>query len=272
SASAPAGRARLVFEVEDGRDGTPLPVRAIVTASDGSHPDGSGRGVYADGRFFADGRFTVDAPAGPTRALLRSGPDYEPLEVSVEAEAGRETRLRARLRRWFAPEDRGWYAGDNHVHAQHDATVAIRTDLEYTALQGRADGLSYLTEADSGPDPADGARLSTATFLCRRAPEVRPGPCVGHLNTPGIARAIEPELYGRLVDGPLPALRIAEEVRRRGGATIHTHPLTPPPTRPSSSVSAFHSPSYYSSYYSSDSYSRIHRVVYPQTRMNVFGV
>jgi hypothetical protein len=151
-------RARLVVEVEDDRAGPgrpmPLPVRAIVTASDGSHPDGSGRGTYADDRFFAGGRFAVEVPPGRTRVRLRSGPNYEPLELEAEAKAGWETRLRARLHRWFAPEERGWYSGDNHVHAQHDATVTVRTDLEYTALQARADGLSFITEADAGPTPA----------------------------------------------------------------------------------------------------------------------
>ena len=70
--------------------------------------------------------------------------------------------------------------------------------------------------------------LSTPAFLFRRAPEIRPGPFVGHLNTPGISRPIEPGVHARLVDGPLPAQRIAEEVHARGGAVIHTHPLTPP--------------------------------------------
>jgi hypothetical protein len=229
---AAADRARLVVEVEDARAAPsrplPLPVRAIVTAADGSHPDGSGRGTYADGRFFAEGHFAVDLPAGRTTVLLHSGPNYEHLELTVEAKAGRQVRLGVRLRRWFAPEERGWYGGDNHVHAQHDAAVTIRTDLDYTALQARADGLSYVTEADAGPSPADIGRLSTPTFLFRRAPELRPGPFVGHLNTPGLSRPIEEAVYARLVAGPLPAQRIAEEVHARGGAVIHTHPLTPP--------------------------------------------
>ena len=228
----PPVRARIVVEVEDGRATPdrrmPLPVRVVVTASDGTHPDGSGRGVYSDGRFFAEAGFSVEVPPGRTAIALRSGPDYEPLEIDVEAKEGREVRVRARLRRWFAPEERGWFGGDNHVHAQHDATAAIRTDLAFTALQARANGLSYVTEADSGPSPAGVERLSTPTFLFRRAPEIRPGPFVGHLNTPGISRPIEPEVYARLVDGPLPAQRIAEEVHARGGAVIHTHPLTPP--------------------------------------------
>jgi hypothetical protein len=228
----PPVRARILVHVEDGRAAPdrpmPLPVRVVVTASDGSHPDGSGRGVYADGRFFAEGTFSVEVPPGRTAILLRCEPDYQPLEMDVEAREGREVRFRARLRRWFAPAERGWFGGDNHVHAQHDATAAIRTDLAFTALQARADGLSYVTEADPGPSPAGVERLSTPTFLFRTAPEVRPGPFVCHLNTPGIPRPIEPEVYARLVDGPLPAQRIAGEVHARGGAVIHTHPLTPP--------------------------------------------
>jgi hypothetical protein len=228
----PPVRARILVHVEDGRAAPdrpmPLPVRVVVTASDGSHPDGSGRGVYADGRFFAEAGFSVEVPPGRTAIVLRSGPDYVPLVIEVEAKEGREVRYRARLRRWFAPEERGWFGGDNHVHAQHDATAAIPTDLAFTALQARADGLSYVTEADPGPSPAGVERLSTPAFLFRRAPEVRPGPFVGHLNTPGIPRPIEPEVYARLVDGPLPAQGIAEEVHARGGAVIHTHPLTPP--------------------------------------------
>ena len=214
-------RARIVVEVEDDRAGPdrpmPLPVRVIVTASDGSHPDGSGRGIYADGRFFADGRFAVDVPPGRTRVLLRSGPDYEPLELAVEAKAGRETRLRARLQPLVRAGGAGLVlGGDNHVHAQHDATAAIRTDLEYTALQARAERPELRHRGRLRPVPAGVERLSTPTFLFRRAPEIRPGPFVGHLNTPGISRPIEEEVYARLVDGPLPAQRIAEEVHAPG--------------------------------------------------------
>jgi hypothetical protein len=104
-------RARIVVEVEDSRATLgrrmPLPVRVVVTASDGTHPDGSGRGVYSDGRFFAEAGFSVEVPPGRTAIALRSGPDYEPLAMDVDAKKGREVRIRARLRRWFAPEERG---------------------------------------------------------------------------------------------------------------------------------------------------------------------
>ena len=70
--AAPA-RSRIVVDVEDDRAAPdrpmPLPVRVVVTASDGSHPDGSGRGTYSDGRFFAEAGFSVD---GAARAGRRS--------------------------------------------------------------------------------------------------------------------------------------------------------------------------------------------------------
>ncbi|MHB9049326.1 MAG: CehA/McbA family metallohydrolase [Pirellulales bacterium] len=206
----------------------PLPVRVVVTVADGTHPDGSGHGVYADGRFFADGHFSVRGPAGRTSIELQSGPNYVPLTVAVEAKGGQRLRVAASLRRWFSPESHGWYGGDNHVHAQHDATAEIKTGLDYTALQARAGGLSCLTEVGSNVSYADLKKLDTPTFLLRFAQELRPGPFVGHINTPGIGKPISAEVHARLVVGPLPAAALFEEARRLGGVAIHTHPLSPP--------------------------------------------
>ncbi|QDV35925.1 CehA/McbA family metallohydrolase [Tautonia plasticadhaerens] len=228
----PGARPRIVVRVEDDRSTAdsplPLPVRAIVTAEDGSHPDGSGRGTYDDGRFFAEGGFTVEVPPGETTLSLRSGPNYAPLEFEVDAEPGTQSEVFARLHRWFAPEDLGWFGGDNHVHAQHDSSAAVATDLAYTALQARANGLSFVTEAGSNVDYSDLDRLSTGGFLLRYAPELRPGPFVGHLNTPGLTPPFPAGELARLIDRPLPAQAIVDAVHDRGGAVIHTHPMTPP--------------------------------------------
>lgn len=222
-----ASRAELEVQVTDNGDSRTLPIRVVLTASDGSHPDGSGRGVYADGRFFAEGTFTVRVPPGTVRLQLRAGPNYVPLETTVEAKVGMRRRYQAKLPRWFSPEERGWYSGDNHVHAQHDTTAVIRTDLAYTALQARAAGLSYLTEAGSETSYADQDRLDTPTFLFRHAQELRPGPFVGHFNTPGIIQPLPRERYERLIKRPLPAQALGEAIHELQGAVIHTHPLTP---------------------------------------------
>lgn len=226
-----AGRARLVIRIVDASDPERLlPVRAIVKGPDGAFADGSGRGTYADGRFFADGEFEVVVAPGRLSVDLRCGPDYVPQVRELELAADQTVRAVAAMHRWFSPRDKGWYCGDNHVHAQHDAKAVIRTDLAYTVLQGRANGLDYLTESGSAQAIRydDLASLSSEGFLLRVAEELRPGPFLGHFNPPGIREAIPPGLLKELSRSVLPHHAIGREVRERGGVMIHTHPTMPP--------------------------------------------
>ena len=205
----------------------PLPVRAIVTTADGSHADGSGHGLYADGRFYADGQFQVVVPAGATRIELGSGPHYAPLTIQEDLAGGRAYRITARLYRWFTPEAHGWYCGDNHVHALHDAHATVKASLSYTALQGRANGLNWITEAGSNVPYDDIDRLDSASFLLRYAPEQRPGAYVGHVNTPGITAPLAQDTLAAASGACLPVQAIKQQVHRLGGVVVHTHPLTP---------------------------------------------
>ena len=220
--------AELAVETVDAAETSRLlPVRVVVTASDGNHPDGSGHGAYADGRFFADGKFSVCVPPGRTKLRVASGPDYLPLEMVVDAKAGERLALRVHLVCWFSPRQHGWFGGDNHVHAQHDAVADIKTDVEFAALQARADGLSFVTEA--GPQELSAAelqRLSRPDFVMLHAAELKRSCFVGHLNTPGITQALG-ERFEQLIRRPLPVQAITEVVHELGGLTIHTHPLTP---------------------------------------------
>jgi len=223
-----AAQAQLTVDIRDvAAPDKGLPVRAIVTAADGSHPDGSGHGVYADGRFFADGRFQVVLPAGKTRIELSSGPHYVPLVIQEDLAGGRAYSVTARLYRWFAPETLGWYCGDNHVHALHDARATVKASLSYTALQGRANGLNWITEAGSNVPYDDIDRLDRALFLLRYAPEQRPGAYVGHVNTPGIVRRFEKDALEEALNRPLPVQALKQQAHQLGGVVAHTHPLTP---------------------------------------------
>jgi len=210
------GAAEIIVDV--GR-----PVRVIVTASDGSHPDGSGRGVYADGRFYADGVFSVRVPPGKTTISISAGPEFEPQELVVEPNTGECLRLKVALKQWFSLRDHGWIGGDNHVHAQHDENADVRTDYAYAVLQARANGLRFITENGSAPTVRDGAKqLHPPDFLMMHAVEQRPGPFIGHFNTPGLRQPLE-----KFPDTPLLAQALLDAVHQRGGALIHTHPLSP---------------------------------------------
>ncbi len=213
--------------VSDQAGGQLIPFRIIVKGSDGKFADGSGRNVYKDGRFFADGETLVKVPAGKTEFHISRGPEYVPLDFSFEIPEGHRVEIKAELFRWISLEERGWYGGDNHVHAKHDEHTPIKTDLSYAVLQARANGLSFITEAGSNVSYDQLEALNRPDFAVRHCGEIRPGPYVGHLNPAGLFEPFEESFYENLIKRPLPAQAIFAEVHKRGGAVIHTHALMP---------------------------------------------
>jgi hypothetical protein len=220
--------AEIQCEAVDSVTGKALPLRVVVTASDGSHLDGAGRRLYSDGRFFADGNFTVRGSAGSTKILLRSGPEYVPLTLEVTAKIGQRQRLRAHLFRWFSTVERGWYGGESHVHTKHDRSGEVQNDGAYTALQARAQGLSFLSQASKGSGDEDPTPLSTPDFLFRNAFELGGGPFIGHITTPGITQQPANTTYNAAYAGTLPIRHLLDPIHALGGVIVYTHPLAPP--------------------------------------------
>ena len=212
----------------DTKSGFKIPVRVVVRASDGSYCDGSGRGIYSDGRFYANGEFSVEVPQGETEISLSSGPNYIPLKIKLTAKKGKEINIVAKLEKWFSPQDFGWFCGDNHVHVRHDPFGEIKIDEEYASLQAKAEGLDYITEADAGRPKDIENRLSTQDFLYRQATEIRPGCFVGHVNTPGIIRPLSGEELRKILKSVLPIQTLCDIVHKLGGAVIYTHTLPMP--------------------------------------------
>jgi len=152
---------------------------------------------------------------------VSSGPNYLPLDEELAIEDGEVTRADVRLAQWFDPKTEGYYCGDNHVHTRHDATGEVKSDRQYAALQARAGGLDFLTEAGSSLGDDRAGKLSRPGFLFSSSPELAVGAFVGHFNTPGA----QPTWEGT---SPLPARELVEAAHADGGAVIYTHPLAPP--------------------------------------------
>ncbi len=222
-----AGDTALVLRVTDSATGQALPFRATVKTSDGQYADGSGRGTYSDGRFFAEGETRCMVPPGEVSIEIGAGPEYRVASFGYVAESGKVATWAVALERWIDLSERGWYSGDNHVHSKHDQHVPIQTDLSYAALQARAQGLHFITEAGSNVSYDQLESLSTPTFAIRHCGEIRPGPYVGHFNPAGLHQPLPEDLYEKLIQQPLPAQALYPEIRKRGGIVIHTHPLMP---------------------------------------------
>jgi len=203
----------------------PIAFYSIITGSDGQFLDGGKRGLYQGGRFAADGTCQVTAKPGKTKIEIRSGPDYEPAIKEIDLRSGTKTQIDFTLSPWFSPESKGWYGGDNHVHAAHDQSGEIKTDLAYAALQARASGLSFVTQASSEFPFEDHLKLSTPDFLLRRSLENRQGSFAGHLNSPGVE--LPQKDREATMHAAMPVLATVEWVHAHNAAIIHTHTMVP---------------------------------------------
>ncbi len=64
------------------------------------------------------GRFAMAIPEGRWQVHVLRGPEWKPVRDTVEVSAGLTTRRQIRLERWTDMTARGWYSGDDHVHAR----------------------------------------------------------------------------------------------------------------------------------------------------------
>src|SRR4051812_42893031 len=103
----------------DRESGRPLEARVQVIASSGQvsapadaiHKVGTGEPF-----FYSDGSFEIEAPSGPTDVVVERGTEYRPLRLTVDLPRHGAVEVNLALERWIRLSDRGWYAGNTHVH------------------------------------------------------------------------------------------------------------------------------------------------------------
>ncbi|MEX0322692.1 MAG: CehA/McbA family metallohydrolase [Puniceicoccaceae bacterium] len=57
-------------------------------------------------------------PAGDWELYIMRGIEYEPVITNFSIKQGKRTKLDIQLKRWINMPERGWYSGDDHVHAR----------------------------------------------------------------------------------------------------------------------------------------------------------
>jgi len=126
---------------------TGLPTPCTVTLIDATGRTVLERESFKAG-FRSDGHFTKRLPAGRTRIRVARGFETRAEEQELTLPAGGEAEATVRLRRLVHLRQRGWYAGDSHVHMIHGERT-IPVDFDQVALAAQAEDLQYLSLAQA---------------------------------------------------------------------------------------------------------------------------
>jgi hypothetical protein len=132
---------------------TGLPAACTVTLTDASGRvvrEGEGFG----GGFRCDGRFEKQVSAGRFRLRIARGFETRSEERLLEVAEGERLDVRFELHRNVDLRQRGWHAGDSHVHMVHGERT-LPVSFEDVALAARAEDLQYLSLAQAWnlPEP-----------------------------------------------------------------------------------------------------------------------
>ena len=114
----PTGRVKIQLSDR----GQPATARLSVVQTDGklSAPPGSLYRLLNDvGHFYCEQSAEWTLPAGKYKVRAFHGLEFRPLTREFEVAANGVTDLTLELDRWTDPASRGWYSGENHIHANY---------------------------------------------------------------------------------------------------------------------------------------------------------
>ena len=171
---------RLSLKLVDKGTGRPLVARVALEHADGSFhaPPGALWRIFGDvGHFYVRGEVEMNLPAGRYRLRAWHGPEYRMQQLNLELRSAETTQQTVVLERWTDPNARGWYSGENHIHANYGygeyynspATMADMTAVEIAAAVQRGAGvlLPIGVMETHGPHLPTGTDALIATQMCR---------------------------------------------------------------------------------------------------------
>jgi hypothetical protein len=145
SRTGAAQQAVLQGIILDGTTGLQSPASVAIVDSNGNKVIENDS--YKAG-FRCLGEFTKQLPPGRTRVRVTRGFETRFEEKELQLEPGSRTEITFTLRRSLDLRNRGWYAGDSHVHMLHgERTVPVSFD--FVALTARTEDLQYLSLAQA---------------------------------------------------------------------------------------------------------------------------
>jgi TolB protein len=236
----PLGRLRVRVLDEDG---SPVPARIYLTASDGLAYAPRGAiariaAVPAEPYFHTDGSFEIELPAGRTLIEATRGQEYRLAERTVEVRPGATVEADVRLERWIHMAARGWYSADSHIHANYTARhhqVITPADIRLQTLAEDLNNANLMVANSSDDFIHDEGYfegrphvLSRPDFLMYWNEEMRNAGLYGHMSFFNLKSLVHPIYTGfegtpNWEDYP-PNYATARAARQQGGAVTYVHP------------------------------------------------
>lgn len=142
-ANTPPALASVVLDARVLDAATRQPIACNVAIVDAhGHLVTHGQG-FREG-FRSRGTFTEPLPPGRTRLRITRGPEFKAFATELELRPGETNRLEVLLERQVDLRQRGWFAGDSHVHMIHGEKT-LPVDFDQVALAAQAEDLRYLS-------------------------------------------------------------------------------------------------------------------------------
>ena len=242
----PSARLRIRTLNENGE---PSPVRLFLRAADGKSYSPQGVPVFyygldpnapREGFFLTTGNDTVTLPAGRVRLVALKGIEYRFEERSLDLAADDTTEVTIAMRRWTNWNQRGWFTGENHFHANYNGLYYQRPPQSLQWLESEDLNAANMIVANS-----EGAfvhdkefftgGVSTASkprFLLYWGQEYRNSDPLGHMAFLNIKNQVPPSFTSVVGsasshDYPLNT-QAAQEARKQGGVVVYVHPISAP--------------------------------------------
>jgi hypothetical protein len=233
----PAGELALTF-VEKG-SGAPLSARVSIQEQNGkpAAPPGSLyrlRGDQMD--FFVERAARLPLAAGKYHLHAWHGPEYRMAHQEIDVAEGKTASVTLELERWTDPAARGWWSGENHIHANYGYGSWYTQPDELRRMM-EAEGLNVANLVVANSD-TDGV-FDREFFLGRPDPASGPRSILywneefratlwGHLTLVNLKQLVEPIFTGfadttNPWDAPTNA-DVADHTHLQGGHVNYTHP------------------------------------------------
>ena len=242
----PSGRVRVRVVDETGKLAA---ARLYVEASDGKgyaprgepifyYPLDPVRAARRDAFFVLAGEAEFEVPAGELRLTAVRGYEYRLSRKRVEVEADGTTEVELRLERWTNWNQRGWYSGENHFHANYLGSYYQRPVQSLAWLKAMDLNAANMIVANAqGSFVHDKefftgkvSDLSTERHVLYWGQEYRNSDPLGHMGFLNIKRLVPPS-YTSVIgsdspfDYPLNTMA-AIEARDQGGLVTYMHPIS----------------------------------------------